>query len=323
MGIAISDVLSILNRPKPTAAGGGNGTAQSGDTKQLLLDMENIYGSEPTNWYQAKPYGFIMNTRDNKQFVFFLPISPSNLNISTSFATNVIPTLYGTVEEHSDVRYFDISIEGTTGMAPRYILPSQISKGGDVGAADKARSQGRGRVSIVPAASLGGFASQTMAIFNQIAGKAADLVNGSPKPLAGFAADKSGYSAFHNFYRFLLRHKKDASGADGNTGTRKQHPLTFFNYKDNNQYDVVIKNFTLRKSVENPMLYSYSIQMRAYNMRSVNSNGQADEDMKQRLVDMGLDGVDGSSVLGDIKSIVGDAKSIVTSAVQGLAGFGR
>src|SRR6185369_1371883 len=68
-----------------------------------------------SNWFTAKPYGFKFTPRAGKAMTMFLPIAPSNLTISTGFATNAIPTLYGTVEEHSPVRYYDITIEGTTG----------------------------------------------------------------------------------------------------------------------------------------------------------------------------------------------------------------
>jgi hypothetical protein len=323
MGFSVSDLTSVFSRPKaaPTSASTNTVTA---DTQTLINDMENIYGSEPQNWYTAKPYGFRMTLRNGSQFVFFLPINPSNINITTHFATNIIPTLYGTVEEHSDVRYYDITIEGNTSMAPRYIKPVQVAKDTDISQADATlRRSGRSRVSISQGASLGGFFSQTLAVFNKVKNQATELLSGAPKPKAAFYADNSGYSAFHNFYRFLLRHKKDASGADGKQGQRTSHPLTFFNYKDNNMYDAVIRNFTLRKSAENPMLYYYNIQIRAYNLRSISNNSQENNDMKQRLADLGLNGVDGSSVLGDIKSLSSQAKSIVGSAVGGVNVLGR
>jgi hypothetical protein len=73
-----------------------------------------------TNWYQALPYGFKNVRRDGSVRIMFLPISPSNIQVVTHYATNIVPTLYGTVEEHSEQRYFDITISGTTGFSPRY-----------------------------------------------------------------------------------------------------------------------------------------------------------------------------------------------------------
>ena len=239
MAFSISDITDIFNRPKPQDVPVLQGPTQSvGD---LVAGMDATYKVESQNWYSAKPYGFKMTTRDGGTFTMFLPISPQNLNISTPFATNMIPTLYGTIEEHSDVRYFDITIEGTTGMAPKHVAPSFAK---DPGAAFKeTRKSGRTNVEIASSISAGGFFSKTLGLVNQIKNKAADLLDGGQKPKAGLIPDNSGYVAFHNLYRFLLQYKKDASSTSG-TQIRKEHPLTFFNYKDNNQYDVVVKSFT-------------------------------------------------------------------------------
>jgi hypothetical protein len=254
----------------------------------------------------------------------FMPISPSNINISTGFATNVIPTLYGTVEEHSDIRYYDIVIEGTTGMSPKFVEPA------DSGVADIAYpalvQSGRGKFPIASVGALGGFFSSTVAqianVLNQ-AGKAVSAITGqSSQPIeTGVYNNQTGYLAFHNLYRFLLRYKKDAAGVDSQV-PRTTHPLTFFNYKDGNEYDVAVKNFTLRKSADNPMLYYYSITMRGYNIRSCGGLKTL-EDLNQRLNDLGLNGVKSSSLLSTISGISNDAKAVVGSAANGINLFGR
>jgi len=317
MGFSLSDIKNIFDRPKPQPQSANlGGTAANAD---VIDAMDSIYEVDNDNWYTAKPYGFKFNPRSGSSVIMFLPINPSNLTITTNFATNVISTLYGTVEEHSDVRYYDITIEGTTGFAPKYVDP----QGSDATvAAQMGRRSGRSSFAVTQGISLGGFFSKTLATVNAIKGKASDLLNGSPKPKSGIDADNSGYAAFHNLYRFLLAYKKDAAGVNGSTLPRKGHPLTFFNYKDNNEYDVAVKGFSLRKSADNPMLYNYSIQLRGYNIRTVSSGDVAD-DLNQRLKDLGLDGVDGSSILGDIKSISNSAKGIVGAAVGGINILGR
>lgn len=319
MGFGINDIKSIFERPKSAipSVGGQNKAAVSPDS--LKSEMNDIYKVEQQNWYSAKPYGFKMNTREGGSFVFFLPISPSNLTISTPFATNIVPTLYGTVEEHSDVRYYDIAIEGTTGMAPKYVEPGAAS---DMAVSEAAlREKGRKSFEISQGLALGGFFSKTLGILNQAKEKAADLLDGGVKPKTGVHIDKSGYVAFHNLYRFLLKHKKDASGTGGSSEQRQQHPLIFFNYKDNNQYYVVVRNFTLRRSAENPMLYMYSIQLRGYNLEGIGK--QLDDDLANRLQTMGLDGVDASSILGDIKDLSTNAKAVVGSIIGGKNILGR
>lgn len=317
MGFNISDLKSIFDRPKPQSVATTQGPLL--DTSQLINNMDKTYKVESQNWYSAKPYGFKMTTRDGGTFTMFLPINPSNLNIQTPFATNLVATLYGTVEEHSDVRYYDITIEGTTGFAPKFVEPGAGQDSSIL--YSQLRKEGRATTPIASSISAGGFFAKTLSIANQIKNKAADLLDGGVKPQTGINADNSGYVAFHNLYRFLLQYKKDAAGTGGSTAQRHQHPLTFFNYKDNNQYDVVVRGFTMRKSADNPMLYYYSIQLRGYNLKAITA--PIDDSLTQRLKDLGLNGVDSSSVLGDIKSISSQAKSIIGSSVGGINILGR
>ena len=313
---SITDLMARFNAPKPLDKPTEQGKLP--DAKAFMDKLDRNYKVESQNWYSAKPYGFRMTTRSKGTFTMFLPIAPSNLQISTPFATNIIPTLYGTVEEHSDVRYFDISIEGTTGLAPKFVEPGASADSATL--YSSLRKKGRSTSSVASSLDAGGFFAKTLAIANQIKNKAADLLDGGPKAQTGITPDQSGYVAFHNLYRFLLQYKKDASGKDG-TGLRKEHPLTFFNYKDNNQYDVVVRSFTMRRDVNNPMLYYYSIQLRGYNLRPISS--PVTDDITQRLADLGLNGVDGSSILGDIKSVSSQAKAILGSFVGGISVLGR
>jgi hypothetical protein len=323
---AISDALSSPN-PSQTKKGPTSNLTQG--NYQL---SKNTYAVNPANWYSSKPYGFRTYKRDGRQFTMFMPINPSNITISTAFATNVVPTLYGTVEEHSDIRYYDIVIEGTTGMAPKFVSP--IASSSDDVAYQAVQQPGRSKFPI-RSSIAGGFFSNTIGQVTNIlqqAGKAVSGVagllggSGATPPETALYTDQTGYMAFHNLYRFLKQYKRDAAGLqDDNTPNPTaftHHPLTFFNYKDQNEYDVAIKNFTLRKSAENPMLYYYSITMRGYNLRTSGSS-LASEDLNKRLSDLGLDGVKSSSLLSDIKSISSSAKAVVGSVLNGSSLLGR
>lgn len=265
-----------------------------------------------SNWFTAKPYGFKFTPRSGKAMTMFLPIAPSNLTISTGFATNAIPTLYGTVEEHSPVRYYDITIEGTTGMAPKFVHIDQ-------------KEQNLGREEFPVAQSLagaaGGFFSKTLNLVDKIRNTASDLISGPQPASTGIYINQTGYAAFHNLYRFLLKYKEDVAGDADSTRQRKQHPLTFFNYKDNNQYDVVVRNFILRRSADNPMLYFYSITLRGYNLQTV--GGEFKDLTADRLKLLGLDGVDGSSLLGKIKGTSDKVKGILGPLGAGINILGR
>lgn len=300
-----------------------DGTSGGEGAQQFLskgLSGLGSYSIQYDDWYTAKPYGFKANLRDGRTVVMFLPINPTNLTITTEFATNVIPTLYGTVEEHSDVRYFNISIEGTTGMAPKFVDPYISGESATASDAYSAVSaSGRSSFKVDSSMSLGGFFPKTLAMINNIKNKVSDIVDGSPKPKMGLSHEESGYVAFHNLYRFLLQYKKDAAGIF-DTQQRKTHPLTFFNYKDNNQYDVVVKSFTLRRSADNPMLYFYSIQLRGYNLRTIEKT--VSDDITKRLADFGLDGL-GSSKLEEMKDYSSKAKAVLGALAGGFNTLGR
>lgn len=258
------------------------------------------------NWYKQFPYTFCFNRKNNKTVRFNLPISPSNLSISTKFATNTVATMYGTVEEHSEQRYYDISIVGTTGIAPRYYstiegVKVDASKGG---------STGRFRFAVKEQA-LGGFFKRTKDLINNALNQVGDLF-GSDKSVSGIDNSKTGYVAFHNFYKFLLLYKKDTSTG----GIRSQHPLIFKNYKDQNQYFVVINNFTLTKDSSNPMLYNYSIQMRGYNLTKI--DGQTQDIGNPDRFGLNL----APSIFAKMANKAGNLRNAAASATAAVKGFG-
>jgi hypothetical protein len=331
-----SSLADSFSTPTPTQGP----RKPSNDLAPGSLDVTSgsgTYENNPANWYSAKPYGFRYNTRTGDQFVMFLPISPSNITITTNFAVNIIPTLYGTVEEHSDIRYYEIVIEGTTGIAPQFVSPSYngpSSSNNDSVAYANLKEPGRARFPINSNVALGGFLSSTVSqvsnLLNQ-ANKAVSAIGGlfgsnSPKPETALYTDQTGYVAFHNLYRFLKRYKQNAAGLNvqGIPGlpAAPTHPLTFFNYKDGNEYDVAIRSFTMRKSADNPMLYSYSIVMRGYNLRTSGSSLPTD-DLTQRLSDLGLSGVKSSTLFSSIKGATNAAKAVVGGAANGINLFGR
>ena len=321
MGFSLGDIANKImggNRPEGPKVGGS-------EPAVVIDSMDALYSVQPNNWYSALPYGFKFTSRSGAQSVMFLPIAPSNISVQTHFATNLIPTLYGTVEEHSAVRYYDITIEGTTGISPKYYQPLPGESISDV---TKYNSTGRKSFPVKTGVPLGGFFSQTIGALTTAIGKAKDIINGDPKPKTGVLGSQSGYVAFHNLYRFLLAYKKDAAGisADGSQiddSKRSDHPLIFFNYKDGVQYYVALRApFVLRRTAEDPHLYFYSIQLRGYEMSDAGGQIKS-EDIDARLSDLGLDGIQSSSLLGKAKDISSKAKSILGAGLGGLNVLGR
>lgn len=270
------------------------------------------------NWYKQKPYAFEFGSKEERNTrTFYLPIAPSNLNITTHFATSVISTMYGTVEEHSDQRYYDITISGTTGMSPKYYkeIEDQLKES----SGDKHTGRATAEIKNNISGAAGGFFERTLSLAQNALNQASDIL-GEEENTTGIDLQRTGYAAFHNFYKFLLVHKKVAAGENIKYKTEDK-TLRFINYKDNNQYDVAIQNFQLTRDASNPMLYNYNITMRAYNMRSADSQGTF-KDVSDRAASLGLNGVDNSSLFSKISNKVKKAKNAAYSAIGAVRGFG-
>jgi hypothetical protein len=290
---------------------------------KIISNTSDTYNPVPEYWYKSLPYGFKAKI-DGKFKIFYLPINPQNLTITTHYATNVISTLHGTVEEHSEQRYFDITIQGTTGFSPRYVedRSQQVTKS----------YSGRQNYSAFSLASLaGGFFSKTLGKVDNALNQAGDIKNiWGDKPGNGFEAgvfnDNSGYAAFHNFYKFLLDYKKSA--AKGKQKPKPASPLAsknesllyFLNYKDNNKYSCAVQTFTLERSAENPMLYNYVIRLRAYNLTGITKDEEDPASLKDRVAELGLDGK--PSLFSKLKNTANKAKSLANSAVGAYSTLG-
>jgi hypothetical protein len=310
------------------AALGGKG-GNSSTTGNSPQDSDGLYKIQETNWYKTLPYGFTFRDREAKEegdsgtVTFYLPITPSNIQVTTQFATNVITTLYGVVEEHSEVRYYDMVISGTTGFAPRY-KSEKNSKGGPLAKVSTGSGKdSTGFINPIGRSSfegnsidLGGFLPEVTNVISQVKNAVSDIgdfINGGPKNVTGIKPSESGYFAFHNFYKFLLKYKQDAAGV-GKLGTvkrRAKHPLQFLNYKDGIKYDCVPTDFTLTRSAESPMLYNYSIKMRCYNLRSVNETVQE----QSQLTKLGLGEIDGQSLFSSLAGAAGGAAALVAGFI--------
>ena len=314
-------------------------------------DTTGPYETDPTRWYKSYPYGFefydIKSTSGStaKQ-TFWLPIAPNNINTTTHYATNIVTTLYGIVEEHSEVRYFDIVISGNTGIAPKYTTAFAPTADGSAPASAAQKVPGIqapnplnpgspsiGRKSFEPGLNsqisgvLGGFLPEVSNTISAAANLISSISGGQSNP-TGILPQQSGYYAFHNLYKFLLRYKEDAARVSASStnivgsvlssssqligGNRQTHPLKFLNYKDKIKYDVIPISFTLTRSAENPMLYNYTIRMRGFNLQDVNKSPQAEDLLNQ----LGLGGLSGS-LFSSMTSVVGNANTLI-SGVAGV-----
>ena len=290
-----------------------------------------------TDWYKVLPYGFRYvtaqegnSTTSNTTLYSWLPINPSNLSITTHFATNLTTTLYGIVEEHSEIRYYDVIIQGTTGFSPRYVAPkaSPVTGSND----SYPGRQGFTPKPLIPGLpgtggnedAAGGFFQQTLSTATVVAQQVKDLLSpddnesGIPDSKGEFgecSGPVTGYLAFHNLYRLLQLYKRDASGQTFANLKRKHHPLQFINNKDNTVYDVVPVTFTLNRTAESPLLYHYNITMRCFNLRGADTIGSAVE-MVDLATALGVGG--GTSWMAKASSVAAHG----TAAVSGILKLG-
>lgn len=311
-------MTSLLNGIKPVLPTSG---AKPGVTPASKLDSQ-FYTVDPSLWYRACPYRFVLYMNSGGELSMNLPIAPSNLQINTRMATTVIPTLYGIVEDHSSVRFYDIVIQGTTGIAPQY---TSVDETGGLGKAST------GRTSFdASSVSLGGFLPEVTNMVKQAKKIYSELSGTEAANESGFSVYNTGYYAFHSLYKFFLKYKDEcvnglnqenkASGIVKNTEmfdktvgkfvkqknnnnkanntVRKKHPLEFVNFKDNQRYNVVPVSFTLNRNAENPMLYNYSIKLVAFNLQSANGNTDSEAEkafQEEFKAQMGLNGLKGST----------------------------
>ena len=315
-GIPSVSAPSLVNRVNKT-------NTKPADFNKILLDnpseVVNSYNTSKAiverNWYIALPYGFRFNTRDGYSHSIFLPLSPSNISISTPFATNVITTMYGVVEEHSEQRFFDITIEGTTGMVSRY---SGLNLGNKI--LVEKRNTFKVNTPIKTDAALG-FFSNTLGIANTVYERGMDIFGQQTQESGLNDAMYTGYASFHRLYKFFLAYKKDVMRDTGQNIVKSiKHPLEFLNYKDNNKYDCVIRRFVLRRTEQDPMLYHYAITLRAFNLTSLEDRSIEPRNL---AVELGLDSVKRSTLLSDMKSISNAGKDVFGALMGGVNTFGR
>ena len=341
MGFPGNVLKGIQDGASSLAGVSGPKTKSTNTASTINDDLDaSFYETKSENWYKALPYGFKWVDNTGTPFYFLLPINPSNLHVDTHFATNIVTSLYGVVEEHSEQRFFDIVIEGTTGIAPRYTGMVE----GELAAANLKPIKSDGRVSMsdtsdggraqLGVALGGGLFSRTIATVNTALNKAqstiGSITGNKDMNRTGVFLDKTGYIAFHRLFKFFLKYKANLVGVDplntsapfienNRDAAKGQHPLVFFNYKDNCQYDCSVLSFKLKRNNERPLLYDYSIVLRAYNIRSCETTVNLDVD---KVKDLGLDRTPSSVTFGDLKLTVEGVKRSVSSVLGGFNPIG-
>lgn len=187
---------------------------------------------------------------------FLLPITPQQLSITDNFAINTSATLRGVLEEHSGVRFKNISIQGTFGVWPgRPAIASAPTNA--AGASGALQSIFGGTI-----ASAQNVATQFKSILNN-----ANSGTSSAKPITVRPGDPkdpehglgTGYYQTLMLAQFLEQYT-EAKRNPKNAGWR----LIFDIPKQNQSFVVTPLGFTWNENVNRPMEVNYSLQMKAW-----------------------------------------------------------
>ena len=79
-----------------------------------------LLGGADTSLVTVNPLGngTLAFTPMNTSWIFSFPITPSQLNIADAYSINTSATLRGILEEHSGVRFKNITVAGSFGVWP-------------------------------------------------------------------------------------------------------------------------------------------------------------------------------------------------------------
>lgn len=259
--------LGLPGLPKPPSLpfnlGGPNAADLAPETKDFasLLKTDKSTLKEPIldsqvqtvpikNWNSSGQYVFSIMEQDGTSHKVFednfvaLRIPPQSIQITTTFASSVIATNNGILEEHNGSIFSMISIAGTTGLLP----DRKTSVVPPTGAAGVATALGN---AIAPAA--------TAAITGLVKGISRTLEKLGIKKAEEEDLTRTGYFQFwalhHLFKRYAAMKKRK-----GYEDIR----LAFSSVKDGVTYLCMPVSFEMRRDSSAPMLYRYAISLKAW-----------------------------------------------------------
>ena len=263
-GANIDNSLNILKSSAQTGKSPGSGSPFS--PANLLGAAKQAVGSGD-------------ETTPVKWFHFTLPIPPQQLVSKPIIPSKVTATLGGVVEETSQVKFWINSMSGTTGTSM-----SRLAE--DVYKREKMASKYRDVIETT------GLLAGAAAGLNQAFNKIGDVVNtaaGAAQAFASgdFAGGVGGVTgAINNALTPPIPYSK--SGVDNRTNgfveaqelqkfffmysaLKARYPknfaLLFTNFKTDQSWRCIVKDFQLQQSAENPYLFKYNINLQCWDIR--------------------------------------------------------
>ena len=266
--------------------------------KRTAGDFWHRAAIDETHWNKSFPYQLMILEKAGKGYksgdTFTLPISPSDLSISTPFAITTSVTLGGIVEEHNGAPIKMISFSGSTGLMPFRGAPSGL------------------QVPPLANAILGGTLRGVEAIATAArtvvgANSQQNLVNDSD--LTGTLKGNSGYYQFlllRNFLESYAELKKTAEGS--------KYRLALCIWKDAEAWFVSPVSFDLKRSAGSALEYMYSIQLKSWMRTTLDSNTAPLAHNNQPLLK-------DSNALTKTLDVIRNSRKVLSAAKATLTGF--
>lgn len=252
-----------------------------------LLDRK-AQAPNPDNWNKNFRYSFqIVKAQSDGSVVFLrdgdipdgfnkamvsLRLPPQALSISTPFAMNVTATNRGILEESNGVIFRSITLQGTTGLYPDRLTVGQ-GQGKATGVAGLVKS-------IFPGVTtaISNVIKQANALKSSIVGDDSSRAM-SPDQTSKFQLQNTGYYQFWVLHNFLIAYAEMKKRKLTN-GKASEYRLLFNCPKDNISYVVTPVNFEMRRDRSEPMLYRYTIQLKAWDLAQGAISGDISDVLK-------------------------------------------
>lgn len=232
------------------------------------------------DWYKVFPYAFVVEADKKTKFTYTLPIPPQSLVTKMVPASSATPTVGGVVEETSDNVFWVIQMAGTTGTAvSRQGVSNTQANRTDVAKEFRKKLETTGLLSGVASnlnllvAKVGNTADAVISGLESgsVAGGIGGVVGAvnnallPQQPYSGSSVSDvtNGFTEMQELHRFLYTysHLKGAFA--------KRFILKFKNYKTGQEWRVILQDFTIQQSAQNPNLYKYNIQLKAWGVAEI------------------------------------------------------
>lgn len=246
------------------------------DYRLVVIDTANgnrVVGGNLINSVEVNPLGngTLSFTPMGSSWEFFLPITPQQLSITDAYSISTSATLRGILEEHSGMRFKNISIQGTFGVWPgRPAIakppgtPSVLQSvfGGVIASAQNVAAQ---FTSIINNITTGSNASKPVTIRPDNTGPANETITSSSNPEYGGVG--TGYYQQIMFQQFLEQYA-EAKRNPANASWR----LVFDIPKQKQSFVVTPIAYTWNENANRPMEINYNLQFKAWRRINLRNN---------------------------------------------------